>query len=242
MKGEMQMKTNGLRQLCAMGGGGESVRTLAHDLRTPMCCVSGAAQMALLAAEQGKAVDSQLRQILLAVNAMDRLLTQACDPPQSEQNASAQALEDDLRMMIGPGTQQKQQLLAMDLHALYDVPIAADGTALSRVLLNLLSNAVKYTPPGGLVELYGALRNGQNGEGLQAVFTIRDSGMGMKRDFLRRMYRPFARARESAQLPGTGLGLSIVRRLVRQMGGTIRVKSAWGRGTVFTVCVPVAAK
>lgn len=233
------MKAYAKRQLLGQNERGETIRTLAHDLRTPMCSVSGAAQMALLAAQQGKAVDGQLRQILLAVNAMDRMLAQVCGAPKGGHTASAEALERDLRMMITPRAQDKAQQLVIDLHALYDVQLAADGAALSRVLLNLLSNAVKYTPQGGLVELYGALHNGQHGEGLQAVFTLRDSGMGMKRDFLRRMYQPFSRAQESAHLPGTGLGLSIVRRLVREMGGTIGVKSAWGRGTVFTVCVPV---
>ena len=226
--------------------GAEILAALAHDLRSPMCSVIGAAQLAKLEAAQGRSVDRQLNQILLAIGTMDRMLTQMCGAirgaeGQEEANAfSPDALERDLRALIEPRAEAKRQHLSMDFSALNGCALSLNGGALGRVLLNLLSNAVKYTPEGGEIALRTMLVEpaALGGRSREAVFIVSDNGMGMKPEFLRRLYQPFARAQESAHLPGAGLGLAIVRRLVREMDGAIDVRSEWGRGTVFTVRVP----
>ena len=81
----------------------------------------------------------------------------------------------------------------------------------------------------------------QTRTGGYAVFSVRDSGMGMKQAFCKEMYHMRARAEESAHIPGHGLGLTIVQRLVDQMGGTVSAESEWGRGTTFTVRIPLTA-
>lgn len=211
---------------------GETLETLAHDLRTPMSSVAGAAQLALLASGQGKPVEAQLQQILVAVGAMDRMLSRMCGAEQAA--FTAKMLERELRDIIGPRAQEKAQELIIDLSAAADGEMTGSFAALTRVLSNLLSNAVKYTPSGGRIALLAS-----RGEAGDVVFTVEDNGMGMKHGFLREIYRPFARARESEHIPGAGLGLSIVRRLVREMGGEISVSSEWGRGTIFAVRLPL---
>ena len=216
----------------------ESLHTLAHDLRTPMCCVAGAAQLALLAAKQGKNVDTQLQQILQAVGAMDEVLKAAC-AEREEELFSAELLERELWAVISPRAKEKRQQLSIDLRGLRDMKTGIDGAALTRVLLNLLSNAVKYTQEGGEIALRGQIKPGlRPGQARRVVVVVRDNGMGMKPEFLAHVYEENARAKESMHLPGRGLGLSIVRRLVQQMGGTIGVRSEWGKGTVFTVSIP----
>lgn len=216
----------------------ESLHTLAHDLRTPMCCVAGAAQLALLAAKQGKNVDTQLQQILQAVGAMDEVLKAAC-AEREEELFSAELLERELWAVISPRAKEKGQQLSIDLRGLRDMKTGIDGAALTRVLLNLLSNAVKYTQEGGEIALRGQMKPGlRPGQAQRVVVVVRDNGMGMKPEFLAHVYEENARAKESMHLPGRGLGLSIVRRLVQQMGGTIGVRSEWGKGTVFTVSIP----
>jgi len=216
----------------------ESLHTLAHDLRTPMCCVAGAAQLALLAAKQGKNVDTQLQQILQAVGAMDEVLKAAC-AEREEELFSAELLERELWAVISPRAKEKRQQLSIDLRGLRDMKTGIDGAVLTRVLLNLLSNAVKYTQEGGEIALRGQIKPGlRPGQAQRVVVVVRDNGMGMKPEFLAHVYEENARAKESMHIPGRGLGLSIVRRLVQQMGGTIGVRSEWGKGTVFTVSIP----
>ena len=150
---------------------------------------------------------------------------------------SAGMLAQELHAMADAPAEEKRQRLTIDVTALEGLTMTADYAALTRVLTNLLSNAVKYTQRGGRVSLAAALCQA---EGLaHAIFTVEDNGMGMTPAFMERMYQPFERARESAHLPGSGLGLSIVRRLAAGMGGEIRVQSACGRGTTFTVRVPL---
>lgn len=220
----------------------ERLAAFAHDMRTPMCAVSGAAQLAL-SARKGTDVSEQLEQILVAVRTMDRML-EGLTGAQAEGEASAftgDLLRRELQAMAGGQAARKGIALSVDLDALAGQQFWADYGALSRVLTNLVSNAVKYTQPGGTVCVRASVQAARRPwSGTQRLtFIVSDDGMGMKPAFMRRMYAPFARARESAHLPGQGLGLSITRQLVQQLGGTISVRSEWGKGTAFTVRLPV---
>ncbi|MBR3795490.1 MAG: HAMP domain-containing histidine kinase [Clostridia bacterium] len=233
------MKVYTKRAIIGECGGEETLHTLAHDLRTPMCCVAGAAQLALLAAKEGKNVDVQLRQILQAVGAMDELLRTACGV-QETRMLSVDTLERELCAVIAPRAQEKRQKLCIDLRGLRSVRMEIDAAALTRVLLNLLGNAVKYTQEGGEIILRGGVRPGlRPGQAQRAVFAVRDNGMGIKPEFAQRLFEPGERAQETAHLPGKGLGLSIVRRLVQEMDGVISAQSEWGKGSTFTVSIPV---
>lgn len=220
----------------------ERLAAFAHDLRTPMCAVSGAAQIAL-SAQEGTDVSEQLEQILVAVRTMDRMLERltGAQADGGESAFTGDMLRRELLAMAGGQAARKGIALSIDLCALRDQRFWADYGALSRVLTNLVSNAVKYTPAGGTVCVRASAEAAHRPWGAEPrlTFIVSDDGMGMKPEFMRRMYVPFARAKESASLPGKGLGLSIAKQLVRQMGGTIGVRSEWGRGTAFTVRIPV---
>jgi len=204
----------------------------AHDIRTPMCCVSGAAQMAMLQSRRGADVSAQMEQILLAVKAMDRMLVQLCGTKRMKISFTRDMLTRELLALIGEAARRKEQVLSVDLIALGEDRLTGDYAALVRVLTNLLENAVKYTPDGGLITLHAA----RTDEG-SVRFSVRDSGIGMSPEFLTKLFVPFERAQETAHLPGRGLGLSIAKELTECMGGTISVKSEWGKGTKFDVCV-----
>lgn len=209
---------------------------LAHDLRTPMCIAAGAAQMALSA--EGKDVSVQLKQILAAIRAMDGMIASASEELQ-KWCFTGREICSELEAMCMPRAQEKEQHVHIDVSALEEGAFSLDYGALVRVLVNLLSNAMKYTPAGGEITLRAqVLRLPWRGKTLWLRFVVADNGMGMKRSFMRRMYLPHARAQESAQLPGEGLGLATVKKLIRQMGGFIRVRSEWGKGTVFVIAIP----
>lgn len=216
------------------------LHAFAHDIRTPMCCVTGAAQLAMLGARQGRDVSEQMEQILLAVSAMDRMLTELCGAGKREKAAlfTQEMLTRELLAIAGEAARREDRVLSVDLTALGNRAFAADYAALTRVLTNLLLNAIKYTRPGGVVSLRAEIDQ-EEAEKLHVRFIVADNGVGMKPEFLERLFLPFERAAETAHLPGKGLGLSIARRLTERMGGEISVKSQWGKGTTFTVTVPL---
>jgi cell cycle sensor histidine kinase DivJ len=116
------------------------------------------------------------------------------------------------------------------------VRVAADARALRQVALNLLANAVKFTPPKGRVEAIVA------GDG-SATLTVQDSGIGIAREDIDRLFNPFERGNSQVarELPGTGLGLVITRKLVELHGGKIKLESDLGRGTRVIVSLPKMA-
>jgi CheY-like chemotaxis protein len=128
-----------------------------------------------------------------------------------------------------------------------DVPpfINADGQRLLQVLTNLLSNAVKFTPQNGRVDFTVRQTHpiGEtDGHGIAALeFSVQDTGIGMSEEQQKKLFQAFQQADSSitAKYGGTGLGLAISKRIVNLMGGDIRVISALGEGSTFTVTIPV---
>ena len=118
--------------------------------------------------------------------------------------------------------------------------IRTDVLKLQKIWLNLLSNAIKYTPAGGTVQARIEIIDPPE-QGCNRRLIIEDDGIGMSEAFMENMFEPFAQERrpEARGVMGTGLGLAIVKRYVDFMGGTITVKSAVGKGTRFTVCLPL---
>ncbi len=112
-------------------------------------------------------------------------------------------------------------------------PVRADHNQLEQVLLNLILNARDAMPHGGQVTIE------TGGTGGSALLTVRDTGVGMDHQTLRRVFEPFFTTKEIGQ--GTGLGLSVVHGIVAQIGGQIQAESHPGRGSVFTLRLPIAA-
>lgn len=113
------------------------------------------------------------------------------------------------------------------------VPLNCDPMRIEQVLTNLLSNAIKYSPDGGLIRVR------VSDEGEHVRFSVEDQGIGMAPVEAARIFEPFARAAPlRADVPGAGLGLAVVQRIVRGHAGVVRVDSAPGRGSTFTVELP----
>ena len=112
-----------------------------------------------------------------------------------------------------------------------------DSNRLLRVILNLLSNANKFTPDGGSV--YVGLTEGEADSENRAVYslTVRDSGIGMNKEFTESIFEAFARERTAtvSKTQGTGLGMSITKNIVDAMGGSIQLTTAPGQGTEFVI-------
>jgi signal transduction histidine kinase len=113
--------------------------------------------------------------------------------------------------------------------------VFADREKVQQIVLNLLANAMRFTPSGGTVDLDWRVEN-------DAVLVhVRDTGPGIPEDKTEQIFEPFVQLRAPGSLPsgGTGLGLAISRDLARAMGGDVRVTSAVGVGSVFTLRLPL---
>lgn len=108
-----------------------------------------------------------------------------------------------------------------------------DEALFRHIFGNLITNAVKYSPEGSTVE-FAARR-----EGIDAIFTVRDHGIGIPADDKAKLFEAFHRCSNVGDIPGTGLGLVIVKRCVELHGGTLAVQSEVGQGTTFTVRLPL---
>jgi two-component system cell cycle sensor histidine kinase PleC len=146
---------------------------------------------------------------------LDHLLTDAV------RVVSARALDKELTV---------KSRIAPELH------LHADRRALKQVVLNLLSNAVKFTPDGGRIMMRGRQTDGC------AVISIMDTGIGIARDALAKLGRPFEQveSQHTKTHQGSGLGLAIAKSLVELHGGTMRIRSILGRGTIVIVRLPIA--
>ena len=125
---------------------------------------------------------------------------------------------------------------SIDAQDVTDEFIICDRLRLNQVLLNLLSNAMKYTKPGGAVSVR-IIQTGDAPEGCAAFeFRVKDTGVGMSREFMEHLFEPFERERNStiSGIQGTGLGMAITKNIVDMMNGSIQVHSEQGVGSEFT--------
>jgi signal transduction histidine kinase len=113
--------------------------------------------------------------------------------------------------------------------------VTLDQQKFKQVCYNLLANAVKFTDPGGRVETNALLRDGEHFE-----LQVRDTGIGIKKEDMQRLFREFEQLETGSarRFEGTGLGLALTEKLVRLQGGSIGVESEFGNGTIFSVLMP----
>jgi two-component system, cell cycle sensor histidine kinase PleC len=118
------------------------------------------------------------------------------------------------------------------------IHLDADRRAIKQIALNLLSNAVKFTPDGGTVTVRGRLRAGA------IIIAIEDDGIGIPREALRKLGRPFEQVESqlTKRHQGSGLGLAIAKSLVEMHGGAMRIRSKLGQGTMVVVRLPATAR
>jgi two-component system, sensor histidine kinase len=125
--------------------------------------------------------------------------------------------------------------LELNVYASSDLPdwVTADATRLRQIMFNLINNAIKFTNEGSIIAELSPASGGRSG----VVLTVRDTGVGMDKETLQRLFTRFYQADNSLRrrIGGTGLGLEISRNLARMMGGDIQVSSQPGVGSVFTV-------
>lgn len=226
---------------------GQFLANVSHELRTPLTSIIGFAELLREAAsaEGGRTlrysenIVSSGRMLLGLIN--DLLDLAKIEAGKLELHIAPIDLADLARNLIDfmrPLADKKSLQLVADVQP--DLPpFISDPGRIQQILYNLLSNAVKFTPDGGLVEL--TVRR-QDSDAIQLA--VRDTGIGISEELLPRVFEKFRQLDGSVtrEYGGTGLGLAISKELVTLLKGTIEVRSEVGKGSTFTVTLPVAAR
>ncbi|MGN6812657.1 MAG: sensor histidine kinase, partial [Thermomicrobiales bacterium] len=223
----------------------EFLSIAAHELRTPVTTIKGAAQLALRLHTRGTL---ELARAVRAVEtihaAVDRLTVLIADLLDVSRLESGQLALRPERLDLVALAREVADRFAAQLGRAYRLEIAlpaaplfveADAVRLEQVLDNLLTNAVKYSPDGGAIAVAAAPSEGG------VVVTVRDSGIGLPPGAAERIFEPFGRAANATRngLPGMGLGLHISRRIAMLHGGRLWAESAGeGQGTALRLWLP----
>jgi signal transduction histidine kinase len=223
----------------------EFLATMSHELRTPINAVLGYNSLLRegifgpLSEGQGDALIRMRRaaeHLLSIINdILDLSRVEAGKVQVSMSEIDVGTFLEELAESVRPIAEQKSLDFALDLDA-RTPSIRTDGTRFRQVVLNLLSNAVKFTDVGSITLRAGPLRGGD------AVFVeVVDTGVGIDEADWERIFEEFTQVDQSAtrEHGGAGLGLAISRKLMRVMGGTLRLDSETGRGTTFRIELPV---
>ena len=225
---------------------------MSHDIRTPMNAIIGFTTLAISNIDDKDRVKDYLAKTLASSNHLLSLINDVLDMSRIESGkihleeveVNLSDVLHDLKTIVSGQIYAKQLELYMDAMDVTDEDVYCDKTRLNQILLNLLSNAIKFTPAGGTVSVRVRQLAGKVHGCGQYEFRIKDNGIGMSQEFAKKIFEPFERERTStvSRIQGTGLGMAITKNIVDMMGGTIEVQTAQGKGTEFTVCVPMRAQ
>jgi signal transduction histidine kinase len=221
-----------------------------HDLRSPLAAIRLTAEGLQLRIEAGPLVaGNELATVLAhiegACRRMDDLIGGLLDVAQLQmgqplrlQRASTELVPLVAQVVAECQARTKHAAIAFD--ASQSVSGEWDAARLRRVVENVLDNAVKYSPARG--EIHVALVRDGTGPAAAAVLTVEDTGIGIPPEDLPHVFERFRRGSNVlGRVPGTGIGLASARQIIEQHGGTIAVASEMGRGTRFTIRLPLAS-
>jgi PAS domain S-box-containing protein len=218
---------------------------MSHELRTPLSAILGFSSLL----RENVVSEGQRRQLDIINRSGEHLLSlinDLLDVAKIEAGKHELAIDccdlislvRDVEEMMRVRADGRNLTLSCSRSPEFPRYVRADGQKLRQVLINLLGNAVKFTEEG-MVTLRLSATAGEDAGHLRLRFEVEDTGAGISEQDQARIFEPFIQAGKPAARRGTGLGLTITRRFVEMMGGTLGVESAPGRGSRFTVEVPL---
>ena len=220
---------------------------MSHDIRTPMNAIIGYANLASRHIDDPERLKRYMNNIQLCGQNLLSLLNDVLDLARIENNKTEmEYVISDIGadfetwvMMFVNQAEEKKQTINKTKHLLYPY-VYMDVSHVSEIFINIISNAIKYTNTGGVINCDISQAPGKKNGWCDVIITVKDNGIGMSEQFLKHIFEPFERERNStiSRIEGSGIGMGIVKRLVELMDGSVDVQSKIGEGSAFTVTIP----
>jgi heavy metal sensor kinase len=223
-----------------------------HELRTPLTSIRGEAEVALMSdlttAEHRKVLKSIVDEVERMSAIVENLLLLARADAEQIQVRRKRVSLDEIVMQVYEqmeGLARRKQV-SLDIAAMEEASVSGDGLWLGQIITNLVNNALKYTPEGGAVTISLTVQNEPAESGSEqatpmARVAIADTGPGIPAEHLPRIFDRFYRvdSGRSRDAGGVGLGLNIAQWAAESHGGRIEVQSEVGKGSVFSLLLPL---
>lgn len=216
---------------------------MSHDIRTPMNAIIGFTDLAIKDAGNTEKVSEYLQKIKASSSYLLSLLNDVLEMSRIESGkieleeapCNLPQIFGDIRNIIEGQAAKKRQTLLISTAGIVHENVVCDRLRLNQIIINLLSNAIKYTPEGGKISVtVTEQKDAPEGFGAYEI-RVKDNGIGMAKDFAKKVFNAFEREKNStiSGIQGTGLGMAITKRIVDLMRGTIAVVTEEGIGTEF---------
>lgn len=228
----------------------EFLSNMSHDIRTPMNAIVGMTSIAMSNIDNQSQVQNCLKKIVSSSKHLLGLINNILDMSKIESgkltlNMDAVSLREMVEGIVNtiqPQVKVKRQKFDVYIRNIKTENIYCDEVRLNQVLLNLISNAIKFTPEEGAVYLDMSEEPSPKGERFARFqLKVKDTGIGMTKEFQKKVFESFVREDNSRvhKTEGAGLGMAITKYIIDAMHGEILVKSKPGKGTEFLVVIDV---
>lgn len=219
----------------------EMVGNISHEFRTPLAGIKAMVEtLQNVAADDREAASDFLSRIEVEVDRMTQLVAELTELSRIETGKAELELEPvDVNSLVEEAISQlkpqaERQNLAIDMSLGNNLPVVtADRERLRQVMVNLIHNAIKFNRPNGSIII--KTKSSENKVNME----VSDTGIGIAKDDLPHIFERFYKADKSRAGQGSGIGLAIAKHVVESHGGKIRVRSEEGKGTTFTISLPL---
>ena len=228
----------------------EFLSRMSHEIRTPMNGIIGMSTIARQNLNDPSKVEDCLKKVSLSSKHLLALINDILDMSKIESGKLEMNYErfdlhlflESLVSVYKTQAESKGLLFETILTGRVDNILIGDSLRLNQILSNLLSNAIKFTAPDGKISLHITEAKREN-DRLWLLFEVSDTGIGIKEENFDKIFEAFEQENTGVahKFGGTGLGLSIVKRFTEMMGGSVKLKSVFGEGSTFSVCIPFTA-
>lgn len=218
---------------------------MSHEIRTPMNAIMGMCELVLNEKDLSEDVRDNCNNIYLSGKNLLGIINDLLDFSKIESGKmdlicdsyQVSSMLNDIINMAMARKGDKDIEFMVDCDSRIPERLFGDEIRIRQVIINLLTNAIKFTHQGGVLFQVHTRRESY---GVNLIFTIKDSGIGIKEENLDKIFHSFSQVdtKKNRSIEGTGLGLAISKQLIRKMGGVLHVTSKYGEGTVFTVVIP----
>lgn len=214
---------------------------MSHDIRTPINAIIGMTNIAQKNLNNTEKISDCLEKVLKASNILLELINQVLDMSKIENESYIENVEVfdiekfviELNQIYFELAVKKKQRYSFECENIKNKYIKANVVSLQRIFTNIVTNAIKYTPEGGEIKVIIRELENEKNDRKSFQLEVQDNGIGISKEFLKKIYEPFSREKSSEV--GTGLGMSIVYNLVSMLNGNIEIDSEIGKGTTVYV-------